>query len=172
MAKKAFPQAPLTVEELDDVSEVHVIVDDDFTVNCNQSQGKKEDKVPRGNPGCHPYYLPDGKHVLVQELCAHTHSRTSAHFSTYKPEVEVDVWLTSLEVQQEPAVTEVEMSVVSVLLHQFEQLRVQNLTSEPEERKSVFCLLLGLHPGGKNKQRTPQMDIYLYAIVLLIKLLK
>lgn len=39
------PQTPLTVEELDDVSEVHVVVHDDLAVNCNQSQGKKEDKV-------------------------------------------------------------------------------------------------------------------------------
>lgn len=131
---------PLTIEELDDVSEVHVVVDDDLTVNCNQSQGKKEDKVPWGNSGRHPDHLPDGEHILVQELCTRTDSSTSAHFSTYKPEVEVGVWFTSLEVQQEPAVTEVEMSVVAVLLHQFEQLRVQNLTSEAEERKSVFCL--------------------------------
>lgn len=81
MAKKAFPQARLTVEELDDVSEVHVVVDDDLTVNCYQRQGKKEDKVPRGNPGRHPDHLPDGKHVLVQELWGRTDSSTSAHFS-------------------------------------------------------------------------------------------
>lgn len=36
---------------------------------------------------------------------------------------------TSLEVQQEPPVTEVEVSVISVLLHQLEQLRVQDLPS-------------------------------------------
>ena len=34
---------------------------------------------------------------------------------------------TSLEVQQEPAVAEVEMCVVSILVHQFKQLRVQDL---------------------------------------------
>lgn len=34
---------------------------------------------------------------------------------------------TSFEVQQEPAIAEVEVSVVSVLLHQLKQLRVQNL---------------------------------------------
>lgn len=77
---------PLTVEELDDVSEVHVVVHDDLTVNCNQSQGKKEDKVAGGNPGRHPDHLPDGEHVLVQELCARTDSSTSAHFSTRKPQ--------------------------------------------------------------------------------------
>lgn len=35
--------------------------------------------------------------------------------------------LTSLEVQEEPAVAEVEVCVVSVLLHQLKELRVQNL---------------------------------------------
>lgn len=60
----------LTVEELDDVREVHVVVDDDLTVNGDQSQGQKEDKVPRGNPGGHPDHLPDGEDVLVQELWA------------------------------------------------------------------------------------------------------
>lgn len=138
-------QSLLTVEELDDVSEVHVVVDDDLTINCDQSQGKKEDKVPRGNPGRNPDHLPDGEHVLIQELCARTDRTTSAHFSSYKPPVEVGAWFTSLEVQQEPAVAEVEVGVVSVLLHQFKQLRVQNLTSEPEERKSVFFFLVELH---------------------------
>jgi len=40
-----------------------------------------------------------------------------------------EVKLTPLEVQQEPAVAEVEVSVVSVLLHELEQLRVQDLRS-------------------------------------------
>ena len=35
--------------------------------------------------------------------------------------------LTSLEVQQEPAIAEVEVGVVAVLVHQLEDLRVQNL---------------------------------------------
>lgn len=34
---------------------------------------------------------------------------------------------TSFKVQQEPAIAEVEVSVVSILLHQLEELRVQNL---------------------------------------------
>lgn len=54
--------------------------------------------------------------------------------------IEISVWVkdvlfTSLEVQQEPAVTEVEVSVISVLLHQFKQLRVQDLTSEGAKRE-------------------------------------
>ena len=35
--------------------------------------------------------------------------------------------LTSLEVQQEPAVAEVEVGVVPVLVHQLKELRVQDL---------------------------------------------
>lgn len=89
--------------------------------------------MPRGNPGGHPDHLPDGEDVLVQELWAGP-TEPSALVSTYNPHV----CFTSLEVQQEPAVTEVEVSVVSVLLHQLEQLRVQNLPSEPEQRKSRF----------------------------------
>lgn len=45
------------------------------------------------------------------------------------------VWVfTSLEIQQEPAVAEVEVSVIAILLHQFKQLRVQDLTGEEAER--------------------------------------
>lgn len=49
-----------------------------------------------------------------------------------------DVFFTSLEVQKEPAVTEVEVSVISVLLHQFKQLRVQDLKSRVTDRVSAF----------------------------------
>lgn len=37
---------------------------------------------------------------------------------------------TSLEVEEEPAVAEVEVGVVSVLVHQLEKLRVQDLCTE------------------------------------------
>lgn len=37
----------LTVEELDDVSEVHVVLQDDVPVNLDQCQGNEEDKVTR-----------------------------------------------------------------------------------------------------------------------------
>lgn len=46
MEQQAQTRAAPTVEELDNVGEVHVVVDDDLTVNCDQSQGKKEDEVP------------------------------------------------------------------------------------------------------------------------------
>lgn len=35
--------------------------------------------------------------------------------------------ITSLEIKQKPTIAEVEVSIVSILLHQFEQLGIQNL---------------------------------------------
>lgn len=58
-----------TIKEFNDVGEVHVVVHDDLTVNCDQRQGQEEDKVLRGNPGSHPDHLPHRKHVVVQQLC-------------------------------------------------------------------------------------------------------
>lgn len=44
---------------------------------------------------------------------------------------------TSLEVQEKPSVAEVEMSVVTILVHQLEELRVQNL---PRKAKGSSAL--------------------------------
>ncbi len=79
-------QMSLTIEEFDYVSEVHVVVDNDFTVNCDQGQGQKEDKVLRGNPGSHPDHLPHCEHILIQELYTHTHTHTQTHTNTHRGE--------------------------------------------------------------------------------------
>lgn len=50
--------------------------------------------------------------------------------------------ITSFEVKQKPAITEVEVSVVSVLLHQFKQLRVQDLLVK---RQNDLITLFDLH---------------------------
>lgn len=59
--------------------------------------------------------------------------------------VRLCVSFTSLEVQQKPAVAEVEVSVVSVLLHQFKQLRVQDLFIEKQYKCyfyfTTFCCI-------------------------------
>jgi hypothetical protein len=34
-----------TIEELDDISEVHAVAEDDVSVRLNQCQGDKQDKV-------------------------------------------------------------------------------------------------------------------------------
>ena len=44
---------------------------------------------------------------------------------------------TSFKVQQEPPVTEVEVSVVSVLLHQLKQLRIQDLNRNRGHREVI-----------------------------------
>lgn len=51
------------------------------------------------------------------------------------------VSLTSFEVQQKPPVAEVEVGVVSVLLHQLKQLRVQNLLGwKRADAAAVVCV--------------------------------
>lgn len=45
---------------------------------------------------------------------------------------------TSLKIQKEPAVAEVEMGVVPVLVHQLKQLRVQNLFGRKSLRKAIL----------------------------------
>lgn len=70
-----------TVEELDDVSEVHVVVHDDLAINRDQGQGQEEDKVLWGDPGSHPDHLPHRKHILVQELCTRKHTHRQNAFS-------------------------------------------------------------------------------------------
>lgn len=60
--------ALVTVEELDDVCEVHVVLQDDVPVDFHQCQGDEEDKVTgRDALGC-PDGFPDGKHIVVHEL--------------------------------------------------------------------------------------------------------
>lgn len=44
---------------------------------------------------------------------------------------------TSLEVQEKPSVAEVEVSVITVLVHQLKELRVQNLPSKAKGNSSV-----------------------------------
>lgn len=57
-----------TVEELNDVGEVHVVLQDDVPVDLHQCQGDEEDKVTRGGiPGC-PDGLPDCKHIIIHQL--------------------------------------------------------------------------------------------------------
>lgn len=57
-----------TIEELNDISEVHVVLQDDVPVDLHQCQGNKEDKVTRGDILGGPYGFPDCKHVLIHQL--------------------------------------------------------------------------------------------------------
>lgn len=60
--------ACFTVEELDDVSEVHVVLQDDVPVDLHQRQGNEEDKVTRRDTLGRPDGFPDCKHVIVHQL--------------------------------------------------------------------------------------------------------
>lgn len=57
-----------TIEEFDDVSEVHVVINDDFSVEFNQSERKEERKMSGTQPPCHPYQLPYLEHIAVQKF--------------------------------------------------------------------------------------------------------
>ena len=59
---------PFTIEELDDVSEVHVVLQDDVPVDLHQRQSNEEDKVTRGSILSRPDGFPDREHVLVHQL--------------------------------------------------------------------------------------------------------
>lgn len=68
MANIYLEAALVTIEELDDVREVHVVLQDDVPVDFHQRQGDEEDKVTgRDALGC-PDGFPDGKHIVVHEL--------------------------------------------------------------------------------------------------------
>lgn len=57
-----------TIEEFNDVSEVHVVLQDDVPVDLHQSQGNEEDKVTRGDILSCPDGFPDCKHILIHQL--------------------------------------------------------------------------------------------------------
>lgn len=57
-----------TVEKLNDVSEVHVVLQDDVPVDLHQRQGDEEDKVTRGDTLGGPDGFPDCEHVIVHQL--------------------------------------------------------------------------------------------------------
>lgn len=56
---------------------------------------------------------------------------------------------TSFEVEKKPTITEVEVSVVSVLLHQFKQLRIQNLLKENQTVRTT----------GSDTSATPKRSV-------------
>ena len=57
-----------TIEEFNNISKVHVVLQDDIPVDLHQRQGNEEDKVTRGGKLCRPDGFPDCKHVIVHQL--------------------------------------------------------------------------------------------------------
>lgn len=58
----------LTVEELNDVSEVHVVLQDDVPVDLHQRQGDEEDEVTGRDTLGSPDGFPDCKHIVIHQL--------------------------------------------------------------------------------------------------------
>lgn len=58
-----------TIEELNDVSEVHVILQDDVPVHLHQCQCNEEHEVTGRDMLCCPDGFPDCKHVIIHQLC-------------------------------------------------------------------------------------------------------
>ena len=59
----------VTVEEADDVGEIHVVVDDDFAVKLDKCERYKQHQLRRADVPCRPDRLPHGKHVIIHQLC-------------------------------------------------------------------------------------------------------
>lgn len=58
-----------TVEKLDDVCKIHVVLQDDVPVHLHQRQSYEEHIVRRGHVRSCPDGLPDGEHIIVHQLC-------------------------------------------------------------------------------------------------------
>ena len=113
------------VEELDDVGEVHVAVEDDVAVALDEAEGNEKEELLRGHLLRGPDRLPDSVDVVIGEF--------------------------SLEVQEEPAVAEIEMGEVAVLLDLVVEGPVKDLHQCAHVRKVVVHLGAGGevldHPG-------------------------
>lgn len=66
-----------TVEKLDDVSEIHVVLQDDVSVHLHQGQGYEEHVVSRGDVSSSPDGFPDSKDVVIHQLCEQRTAVTS-----------------------------------------------------------------------------------------------
>lgn len=62
-------QAYLTIEELNDVREVHVVFQDNVPIHLHQRQSNEEHKVFRGGVLSCPDRFPQGEDVIVHHFC-------------------------------------------------------------------------------------------------------
>lgn len=75
----------VTVKELDDVGEVHLIVDDYLSVELDECQSEEKSKVSRTQSSRGPDQLPDFEDVAVQEFCKQsTKSNQITSFSRHE----------------------------------------------------------------------------------------
>lgn len=64
-----------TIEELDDVCEIHVVLQDDVSVDLHQSQRDEQDIVGGRDVFGGPDGLPDGEDVIIDEFCRDTNTQ-------------------------------------------------------------------------------------------------
>lgn len=90
-----------TVEELDNIRKIHTIGQDYVPIGFHKRQRQEQNEVGRSNVLCGPNDFPHGKRVSVDQF--------------------------PLEVQQEPAIAEVEMGVIASGLHEIVHFRIEYL---------------------------------------------
>ena len=101
MRSKGSSPSLLTIEELDDVGKVHVVVDDDVPVGLDQGESDEQVEVRRADVLGRPDRFPHVEDVFVLEL--------------------------ALKVEQEPTVGEEEVRVVAAVVHVLEEVAIEDL---------------------------------------------
>lgn len=65
-----------TVKEFDDVCEIHIVLQDDVTVDLHESQRDEQDVVGGRDMLGRPDGLPDREDIIIDEFCMrHQHAR-------------------------------------------------------------------------------------------------
>lgn len=76
----------ITIEKLDYICEVHVVVQNNVTVVLHKCQSNKQDKVAWADMlGC-PNCLPNGENIWVQEFWIHEKQHINEGITNYKLE--------------------------------------------------------------------------------------
>lgn len=101
MSKAQVGISWLTVEELYDVSEVHIVRQDYVSIVFKQRQCQEQNKVTRCDVLSRPYAFPHREDISVEKF--------------------------TLKVQEKPTIAEVEVSEVSVGVHQVVHFRIEDL---------------------------------------------
>ena len=60
-----FAESTLTIKELDDFREVHVVIDDDFPIVLHQRKSNEENEMRRTEVLCYPDRLPHAEDIFV-----------------------------------------------------------------------------------------------------------
>lgn len=131
-------RARQTVEELDDVREIHAIVEDDVTVGFQHCQGDEQNEATRDRAPSGSNHFPDHEDVIIDVFYA---------VSSVKSWGMADERLTSFEIQQKPSVAEVEMREITGSMDVFVQFEIEDL------KKRAHVTEVFVHAGAVRKIR-------------------